>query len=721
MKLYFKQTKSWSALLPMLVLGALDSHAQETDKDIEELPSMVVMGQTVQPGTLNVKPGSTGLNDTADLLTRVPGADISRLGPLSGNAQYRGMSGSRVNVSVDGFVPKDVGPDGMTPPLSNISAHHAQDVTVYRGISPVSSGMETIGGSIKAKSKKGDFATGDSIDFGGNVGSGFNSVSDGWFTNVLTNVANKNHRLEFNGSRERGNSYNFNDDKKVKPTDYNRDIYSLGYGFNTDGHEVAMKYTNINTENTGTPALLMDIKYARGDIMGINYSADLGHDVALDVAFHYQDMQHRMDNFSLRKPLMLHNRGDNVPMVMTHDAITGVESHGGEAVLAFPVLEGTMKTGFNEDQSNHYADMLMEFPTGYSNQEQLYHGINRDRYSPFVEWDGYLTDTLSLNLGGRYTFVNASADQAVIVQKDQDGNVYSDASLQQLQNDFNASDRHVEKNLFDLSSVLRYALNDDLDVEVGFARKNRAPTYQELFLWLPDEANGGLGDARAYIGNQNLKSEVSHQVELGLDWHADKFHLAPRAFYHHVDDFIQGEASDDATINNASLLLMGSREKVLQFGNVDARLYGFDTDWGYVFDDHWHLDGGLSYVRGQRRDNNDNLYRISPLHGNIQLGYHLTNWLFTAETVAYARQGDVSDYNQEVKTAGYTLLNLRGNYKPSYIKGMTLSMGLENVFDKLRYDHLGGLNRVIGNDAISPYSRIPGQGRNFNINFSYDW
>lgn len=719
-----KNAPTTAAWLSSATLILTASNALADNRDYEELPAMIVEGQRSQPGILEALPDMSGMSDTAELIKQVPGADINRLGPLSGNAQYRGMSGPRLNVSVDGFVPKDVGPDGMTPPLSNMSAHHAQSVTVYRGITPVSVGMETIGGAIKATSQKGRFSDGDEIDFSGRFSTGFANAADSWFGNLLTSVANQNHRLEFNGSREEGDSYTFKDDKRLLPSDYNRDIFSLGYGYNRGPHELALKYTDINTTNTGTPSLLMDIIYARGGIWGINYSNDLGQGRVLDASFHYQDMRHYMNNTDLRSPRMLH--GDMV-MDMTHNANTGLTSAGGDINLTMPFQDGILKAGFNVDQSTHNSDMTMAFgpmmhhmPDGSMHMMpggvwdfNLYNDVDRQRFSPYLEWEGNIDEQWSLNLGGRYTYVYAEAGQVEEYTSTHDGAVSA------LADDFNNSRRRNEQHLLDLSAILRYALNEHMDLELGFARKNRAPSYQELFLWLPDEANGGLGDAQVYIGNQNLRPEVAHQIELGFDWHGDRFHMAPRVFYQNIDDYIQGIASDDTTINLVAM--QHGNGPALQFGNVDARIFGFDTDWGYAFDEHWHLDGTISYVRGQRRNGRDNLYRMAPLHGNAILSFQQSDWMVAAETVAYASQGDVSAYNQERKTPGYVLLNLRGHYKPSYLKGMSIGMGLENVFDKVRYDHLAGLNRVVDNPNLAPNQRIPGLGRNFFITMNYQW
>jgi iron complex outermembrane receptor protein len=59
---------------------------------------------------------------------------VSRNGPLTGIAQYRGMFGQRVNTLVDGMHISTGGPNGMDPPLSFIPRSQLDSLTVVRGL-----------------------------------------------------------------------------------------------------------------------------------------------------------------------------------------------------------------------------------------------------------------------------------------------------------------------------------------------------------------------------------------------------------------------------------------------------------------------------------------------------------------------------------------------------------------------------------------------------------
>ena len=86
--------------------------------------------------------------DTAQLLRRMPGANINKNGELTGIAQYRGMFGDRIKVSVNGAQISGAGPNAMDSPLHYAPVAILESLTINRGIAPVSTGQETIGGYV---------------------------------------------------------------------------------------------------------------------------------------------------------------------------------------------------------------------------------------------------------------------------------------------------------------------------------------------------------------------------------------------------------------------------------------------------------------------------------------------------------------------------------------------------------------------------------------------
>ena len=93
-------------------------------------------------------------------------------------------------------------------------------------------------------------------------------------------------------------------------------------------------------------------------------------------------------------------------------------------------------------------------------------------------------------------------------------------------------------------------------------------------------------------------------------------------------------------------------------------------------------------------------------------------WFVSFEGVFYAKQSDVSKTNNEKKTSGYGIMNLRSQY--DITETVSLSGGIENLFDRDNTDHLSGVNRVIGTD-IARGEKLPGYGRSLYLALNVSW
>jgi iron complex outermembrane receptor protein len=62
---------------------------------------------------------------------------------------------------------------------------------------------------------------------------------------------------------------------------------------------------------------------------------------------------------------------------------------------------------------------------------------------------------------------------------------------------------------------------------LALAQKQRAPSYQERYLWLPLEATAGLADGQLYLGNIRARSGAGAAAGCGLDLVTERFAAAP--------------------------------------------------------------------------------------------------------------------------------------------------------------------------------------------------
>ena len=645
-------------------------------------------------------PSST---DTAALLKGLPGADINQNGPLTGIAQYRGYFGDRVNVTVGDMHLKPAGPNSMDPPLSHIPPTLIESIQLIRGIAPVSSGLETIGGTINASPKTSQFGRDDSFQQTGKLALGFNEVSSGTQTSLFTSLANSNHRFHLSGSVEQGDDYN-SPGGTITPSEYERATLGFGYGMQTEsGQSVEFDYHYNDTGLTGTPALPMDIVSASGDIYRLNYSTNINDLGLLELRLNYEDLEHVMDNVSLRNPPNMTNG-----MPMNRIATTDVDGFGFSATLTTSTQNGTAKYGIDGDTANHNA--LITDPTNAMFMVDNFNDVERNRTGAFVEWRENPSEYWSLSAGARVTQVDSDAGTVSHSMAMMNPNIMTLVSR------FNNADRKQSDTNLDLVLSALKPLTNHLTLELSAARKNRSPSYQERYLWIPLQSTGGLADGNNYSGNISLNSETSNQLEIALNWKHRGSYLNPRIYFHKITDYIQGVPETDSAAIMVSAMMTTTAP--LKFDNVDARMYGFDTDWGVQLNASWQLDGIISYTRGKRDDINDHLYRIAPLNGLIALTYTAATYTAVIETQAYTAQNKVSSTNNEQTTAGYALINLRAVYNPS--QHVSLGTGIENLLDKQYQQHLGGVNRASSN-SIPVGTRLTGPGTNFYLTANLSW
>ncbi|MBL1140839.1 MAG: TonB-dependent receptor [Proteobacteria bacterium] len=680
----------------------------------EILSDVTVSGEVdtgFNPTHIEVDAIRSGISDTSALMSKVPGGSFNDNGPLSGQTQYRGMFGTRMNVRVDGMYLNSGGPNWMDPPLHYLPSTLLDSMEVSRGIAPVSSGTG-IGGYVKANTKTSKFTSNDEFEFHGDIEASVHSVDDGYNLGGLLGYSNDTHRFHLLGARDEASDIDFGEGE-INGTKHERDNYGLGYGYRRGQHELALNFRHQDTGRSGNPSLPLDIVFLDTELFNAKYNTQWNN-VKIETSINYTDVGHQMDNFTLRPAPDFFTPGgttDRRLVNATSDSI--VYSLKG----SLPLARGNLSVGFDTSFNQHDStvldpDQASFFVTNFNN-------VQNDSYSFFAETTQQLTQRTGIELGVRYTRVEMDADDVSAIVTPA-GTAGPTAALSTA---FNTSDRSQEDNNVDWVAELNFEANDHLTVELGLARKTRSPYYVERYMWIPLEVNAGLGDSNGYIGDVNLDPEVSHQIELGLDWHHHHYYVAPRVYYRSVDDYIQGTASTNAAAITVATL--NSETTPLVFTNVDAEFYGADANWGYSFNERWHLDGVISYVRGKRRDIDDNLYRIAPLNSTIALTHERSSWSATVEGVFVAEQHDISDTivtsesrSNNDSTPGYILMNISGKWKPTY--DITINAGVSNLLDKNYTNHLSGFNRNSGG-AVPVGSRLPGQGRNVFATLSYEW
>ena len=720
----------WSAALAIVAVISAPQGAVAIDSNTPAAIEEILVVARREFLSTEFSPERTGLNrDVSGLMARVPGGAANANGPLSGQIQYRGMSGPRINVRVDGMLIHGGGPNWMAPPLHHIPAGLMEEIVVERGVPSIVTGGG-LGGAVTAKWKKPDYGVNSQWRWTGDLETSGSTIDNGGSLAGMVGLASGQQRLYLLGSRDDGDDYE-SARGTVAATGYRRDTYGVGYGLSHGDHELELGWRRLATENTGTPSLPMDIDWFDTEFWNLRYATQIA-DTGLEIRVYGSDIDHGMSNYLLR-PAPDFSALPLPPFqgVDKRFARARSDESGIKVSLDRPVRGGILQAGIEGKFAEHDVrvtdpDVPSFFVTNFNDSESEFLTV-------FGQWSTVFDNGWYGEAGAALRRVETSTgavDAMPARMVDMDSAAWPmgtpPRAVWLLRERFNnGGRRHDDLNL-DWVIKGRYPLTDQMVVELSASRRERSPLYLERYLWIPLEVNAGIGDGNNYMGNAELDPETAHQLELGLDVNTGVFHLSPRLFYRRVNDYIQGVPATDPAVVAVSGNANGDPTP-LRFANTGAKFWGADLDFGVQLTPHWRLDGSASLVRAERSDIDDHLFRIAPDTLRVSLGYQRQAVKLQLEQVLVDTQSRISasntldpdnGNNSFESTSGYGLTNVFMDWIPR--QDLTLTLGVENLWDKRYTDHLTGFNRVAGGHGEIG-RRLPGPGRNLIMRLHYRW
>ncbi|WP_206512357.1 TonB-dependent receptor [Colwellia sp. Arc7-635] len=675
----------------VIVLSATTVNAVAADKTKNSIEVITIEAPKLTQSDTALAEGNLVMPDVADWLKTVPGANINKNGPITGIAQYRGMFGDRIAKNIGGHQIISAGPNAMDAPLTYINPIMVESVSVYRGIAPISAGIDTLGGAVTVNLKRAEVDTG--ANLGGDLALSYNDINEATTFAGDINISNENTGVLLYLTDQKGDDYQDGDGNTISSTQYDKQQYGVDIRHQEKDWDIGVTWHHAETNNSGTPALPMDIDYIDSDRYNFDGTIQLA-DWQLNWQLGYQDASHGMDNFSQRISMNTAMYRYNTADAQTRD-------------YKFLLSRGDWLFGLEGYDAEHNS--VITNPENGMFSIQNFNNVEDQRNSLFVEWtpsSGDFSHTIGLRLK------NNQADAGEVSHS----MAMMNPNIKALRDEFNNADRSVSDTTFDLALNTEYQWTQHLALNTAVAIKQRAPSYQERYLWVPMQATGGLADGKTYVGNINLDVETAYQLNVGVSYENNDFAIAPQVFYQKVSDYIQGAPSTDMRVNMVAGM-MGDNSP-LTFSNIDATLYGADMNWHYRLNEHFKLSGIVSYVRGERDDLNDDLYRISPLNTRVNLNYQYQNWQSNLAIHAYSSQTKVSSLNDEKASAGYAVIDWQVDYFVS--SGLVIRAGANNLLDKQYNDHLGGVNRAEGSD-IAVGDKISAMGRNIYLAMDYQF
>lgn len=680
-----------------LLFGALSSHAVADDVYREVI---VVTGQQpdVETTEIYTEHASPSAVDAVALVARLPGAAIVSNGSLSGQVQYRGVFGHRVSTRVNGQAFRSGGPNLMDPPLHYAPITLIESIEVSRGVAPVSFGPSLSSG-VNASLKQVGYGATSEWQSHYDVTLLGRSADDSHGLGFSAGIANDQARVYGFFSDEEGNDQEYKDGD-VRNTFHERGLFGAGFGMRWQDTEFELEVRRHDTEPTGNPSFAMDIDYVESDFARSSLKTLLGS-TQITASLGYSDVEHGMNNFAHRPPPAL--------LARYRQNSTSAQTKSFGLAFVTPITSGELDYGVDIETHQHQA--RISNPNNVNFFVTQVPNVDQDRLGAYLNWQGDFARG-QLEAGIRVDSYDDSGNPAEVGPA-------LPAGPNMLATAYNNADRDWSDTAVD--GLVRYSQSSSLGTwRMSLARKHRAPVYLERYAWLPTAASSGLADGNNYVGDLNLDIETAWVAEVGIDLTLGAGWLQPSVYYQRVDDYIQGTPIDvtPTVVDSPAEMVSGMNgdPSPLRFSNVDARLYGVDASFGWQFSRAVRLEGVASLVRGDRRDINDDLYRISPDKLSMSLVYEPSNWLVALEAEGVRKQNKVSQTNGEQETAGYGLVNLFGRWQVT--EQFSIAGGIDNVMDKDYELHLGGYNRIQQSD-VAVGERLPGVGRNAFLRLSY--
>jgi iron complex outermembrane receptor protein len=710
-----------------------------------------------------LQPMLSHTNDSASLLRGVPGVSHYAGGGVSSLPAIHGLADDRIRTRINGMDLISACANHMNSPLSYIDPSQVGQITVFSGITPVSVGGDSIGGTILVESMGPVFAEAGAILRTGRAGVSYRSNNDALSGNLSATLANERFSIHYQGATVEAGNYHAGADFKpagvaaagrgwldadeVGSSGYKASNQSVSLGLRQDNHLLQLQVGVQDIPYQAWPNQRMDMTANDSTQVNLNYTGE----------FNWGQLQASAYNEHTRHSMQFHDDklywyGSNNPAAVPFypdgvpcPVVPGPMGMNGCAAGMPMDTEGD-NTGVSvvaeidmnaRDQLRIGAEMqayrLDDWwaPSGKGMAPSTFWNIRdgqRDRAGVFAEWDARWTPAWLTQLGIRYEQV--SMDTGTV----QGYNIAYGADAAA----FNRADRSKTDDNIDLSALARFTPDEIRSIELGYSRKVRSPNLYERYAW----STGGMamrmvnwaGDGNGYVGNLNLVPEIAHTLSATFDWQDPEqgrwgFRLTP--YYTYVDDYIDVARCSAPNclgpMSNPANLTATNGFVYLQFVNQSAELYGLDVSAFMSLADNTamgdiRLGGLLNYSRGENDSSGDDLYNIMPLNATLTLNQKKGHWNSALELLLVDDKDRVSATRNEVETGGYALVNLRGSYR---FQQARLDFGVENLFDRFYNEPLGGAylgqGKTMSGSGVAWGTPVPGAGRSIYAGISVDF
>jgi len=619
--------------------------------------------------------GTHSIGESLDNLIGVASTDF---GSIVGQPVIRGLSGPRIKVLENGLVNRDVSGIGADHPI-DIDLNNIQQVEIVRGPSSLLYSNGALGGIVNVVDNtisKTDFSEQEI-----KLGLEHNSVNDGDVHNIsfADNVGGFNLSLAYKHA-------NFN----------NFEIPDEAVIHEEEGHEEEEK-DHLGNSDAKTAAYKTGFSIVEDwGYFGVSFK---NIENVFGIPFHGEHEEEEGEHPEEEEEERIQSSTDS-------DTIN---------------LKGAYKI------SNNLINQIDYFysDTDYSLRELHIGGEHNGEFTDFLndaQELGAILDVSNNALTQKVVIRSMEEDTSILgeeafmenVQSEEESiGYYLGAKISDIHLDFGIRRDEVNRKSnfnsvaynrdFDSTSFVLgfcYELNAFSDLNLTFGSLERAPSSVELFM------NGAHAAVQRFeVGNPNLKSEESQNIDLSYNFDNDVVYGSINFYQNDIDNYIYRQ--DTGQIDNSGS--EPSKLKIANFIQKDAELDGYEIQVGTDFDffnGNLGLTVGRDSVEGTFNDGS-NIPRIVPARDIYSLSYTEDNLSVDIDLTEVNAQSDIGGVGDSA-TAGFELLDL----------SIGRSFALEGVEDfrvVLFANNL--LDEIARNHSSTVKNEVPLPGKNLGIGF----
>lgn len=645
-----------------------------------ELQALVVTAKGYEADTLEtassteqLTTGDTAASKTAgDLFRGQPGLAVQGDGGAwGGNPVIRGQRKESLVMLVDGVRLNSAQPQGAIASLADMSL--LDTVEVVKGPASVLHGTGAMGGAINLRTPEARFA--DQAQARGRFSGSTGTVDSSLAGGALLELSSPNHGLVLGAAAKDVDDYE-TPDGQVTNSGFRSESFLAKYALRiSDSQKLTLNLQNHEDRDVwypgsakpgpgGNGALVIHSPKQKRTLAELGYTSDIGPGT-LETSVYRQEVDRQIRawwDFKDRNQVW-----NNVSF----------RTDGAKAQYRLPVADNHLLTIGAEgwEMTGDPARFTYSPPMS---ENAIANSPFRDgeieSRGLFVQ-DDIMAGNWNIQLGARYDKVTG------------DARVVGNGPAARTEGLKNTSET------LSWSAGAIYNLSDMVNPYLNIGTAYRAPDMRERF------EDATRGDGFFHRGNPQLDPEKSTSAEVGLKGRGRLGQYQVAAFYTRIDDYIAGRITgQNHPQNNLPIKQTENLDEVVIYGaeaGFVMPLEALNASAPAI-----DLDGSLTWLRGENKQDDEPLYQIPAPELTLGLGQQNRpgfNWHGQVRAVAEQdRTADAFSNGTENSTPGYATVDVELGWNfgsTGSLSALEVSVEGNNLLDKRYREHLtdGGI------------------------------